>query len=114
VAVAALDVEFESRNPLTSLMSDTDTGKFIDEILDEKVLSAIIEFSLPLERIAELIDVLEDVAGHIDTVFSLCLASRVNEDGALATRAILDDLGVWHAPNGKANVGLGRPLFTEE
>ena len=77
MAVAVMNVEFEPANPLTSLMSDPSTGKFRDDILDEKVLSAIIEFGLPMERLPELLAVLKEIATQIDTVFSLCIASRV-------------------------------------
>ena len=41
-------IEFEKQNPVTSLMSDPKTGKFKDDILNEFVLSAIIEFPVPL------------------------------------------------------------------
>jgi NAD-dependent dihydropyrimidine dehydrogenase PreA subunit len=114
MAVARLGVEFEVQNPTTSLMSDRKSGKFRDDILNEKVLSAIIEFAIPMERLAELLDVLRQVSGQIDTVFSLCLASRVNLDGSIPTGPILEELAVWHAPNGKTNVGLGRPLYQEK
>lgn len=113
MAVTALRVQFETQNPLTSLMSDKATGKFPTEILNEKVLSAIIEFTVSLDRMSELIQVLQEVSKRINTVFSLCIASRVNEDGSFATTEPLKNSGLWPAPNGKANVGLGRPLFEE-
>ena len=34
---------FEKKNPVTSLMSDVRTGAIRDDILNEKVLSAIVE-----------------------------------------------------------------------
>ena len=47
-AVSTLGVEYEKKNPTTSLMSDSGTGKFKDDVLPEKVLSAILEFKLDL------------------------------------------------------------------
>lgn len=113
-AIAAYGVEFEPCNPLTSLMSDQSKGKFKDELLGEKVLSTIIEFTLPIERITGLIKILKDISGQIDTVFSLCLASRLDADESFPINQILDNAEIWYAPNGKTNVGLGRPLFREK
>lgn len=112
--VASFGVEFEKCNPLTSLMTNVTTGKFNDEILDEKVLSTIIEFTMPIERIGGLLEILKEASLEISTVFSLCFASRLNADETTPIRAILDEAGVWYAQNGKTNVGLGRPLFTEK
>lgn len=49
-AVARMGVEFEKINPTTSLMANPKTGKFKEDLLNEKVLSAIIEFSLKRGR----------------------------------------------------------------
>ena len=113
MGMAAFGVEFETCNPLTTLMSDVTTGKFKDDLLNERVLSAIIEFSVPIEKMTDVLKELENISKQIDTVFSLCLASRVDEDGNILTKEILDEAGYWYAPNGKTNVGLGRPLFEE-
>lgn len=113
-AVARLNVEFEKNNPVTSMMSDPTTGKFKDELLNEKVLSAIIEFGVKLEQLPELFRILEKVAGEIETVFSLDVATRIGPDGTVPTAPYIQDAGLWIAPNGKTNVGLGRPLFQEK
>ena len=113
-AVAGLGVVFEKINPTTSLMSDPGTGKFKDDILNEKVLSAILEFSLPIDRLPELFPVVKKVAGEIDSVFSLDIATRIRPDGSVPTDPYLAATGLWIAPNGKTNVGLGRPLIKED
>jgi NAD-dependent dihydropyrimidine dehydrogenase PreA subunit len=113
MAVAALGVEFEKINPTTSLMADAATGKFKDDLLNEKALSAILEFSIPLERLPDLLETLKRVSGEIETVFSLCVAIRAEQDGTIPSEAVLRRTGVWFAPNGKTNVGLGRPLAKE-
>jgi NAD-dependent dihydropyrimidine dehydrogenase PreA subunit len=114
MAVASLGVEFEKINPTTSLMSDPATGKFKDELLGEKALSAILEFAVNQEQLPELLKTLKKVSGEIETVFSACVATRVEADGTVPTSDILTKEGVWFAPNGKTNVGLGRPLAKEE
>lgn len=113
MAVADMNVEFEKQNPVTSMMADPRTGKFKDELLDERVLSAIIEFSLPVDRLPELFTLLKDVETRIDSVFSLDLACRLNPDGSNPTSVYTQQAGIWVAPNGKTNVGLGRPLLQE-
>src|ERR1700693_6340817 len=48
--LAQAGVAFEKKNPLTSLMSDVGTGTLRDDILNEKVLSAIVEIKAPVEQ----------------------------------------------------------------
>ena len=69
-AVAKLGVAFEPCNQITSMMADTSTGKFKEELLNEKVFSAIIEFGVRLEQLPELFEILRDVSTKIETVFS--------------------------------------------
>ena len=49
-ALAELGVEFESNNPVTTLMTDPARGVIRPEILNEKILSAIVEIKTQLER----------------------------------------------------------------
>jgi ferredoxin len=110
-AVAKIGVTFEPQNPVTSMMADTSTGKFKEDLLNEKVLSAIIEFSVKLEQLPRVFELLRDVAGKIETVFSLDLATKIAPDGSVPTDPYVAQAGLRVAPNGKTNVGLGRPLF---
>ena len=114
MAMAKLGVEFERSNPTTSLMSDVNTGKFKNDVLKEKVLSAIIEFSVPLEKLDRVFAGLKEVSQRVETVFSLCIASRVASNGEIPTNEIVRRNNIWFAPNGKTNVGLGRPMVKED
>jgi len=116
-ALAPLGVKFEERNPLTDLMTDKSTGTFRDDILDEKVLSCIIEFDLALEKVTPVLERLREVAKEIDTVFAVDLISVVEKDGSIPTVDAAHRANVEVSINGKTNVGLGRPLadvFGEE
>ncbi len=113
MAVAKLEVEFEKINPTTSLMSDPATGKFKDDVLNEKVLSAILEFAIQPEQLPDLFDALKQVAGEIESVFSLDVATRIAPDGSVPTDPFIQASGLWLAPNGKTNVGLGKPRYQE-
>lgn len=111
MAVAELgDINFESQNPTTSLMSDPGTGRFKDEVLSEYVISAIIEFCVPLGRVPAVLKRLEEVSEEIESVFSLDLITRVGSNNELPTERLVKELGYCISTNGKTNVGLGRPL----
>jgi hypothetical protein len=111
MAVAELGhIEFEVSNPVTTLMCDPKTGKFRADVLNEYVLSAIIEFSVSLERVPEVLRRLDEVAREIETVFSLDICTRVGLANELPTVEIVKAKGYWISLNGKTNLGLGRPL----
>lgn len=113
-AVISEGVEFEKDNPITSMMADTKTGKFKDELLNERCLSAIIEFGVPEEKAPRILDILKEVSTRIDTVFTLCIASKVRPDGTVPHVKIVEDMGLWISPNGKHNLGLGKPVYNFE
>ncbi|MDT8903234.1 4Fe-4S binding protein [Anaeroselena agilis] len=113
MAVAPIGVTFEPQNPVTALMVDTATGKMQDGILDEKVLSAIVEFDVTIEKLAVALTAIKQVAPELDTVFSLDLASRMSADNTVPTAEIARQVGFEPSLNGKTNVGLGRPLAKE-
>lgn len=114
MALAPLRPSFEAQNPVTQLMADQETGKMKGDILDEKVLSAIIEMKIPLERIPEILQILVKVQKEIDTVISIGLSSRCLPDGAIPHVEWVRKAGFTLSPNGKTNLGFGRPLFRED
>jgi hypothetical protein len=83
------------------------------EILDEKVLSAIIEFTVDNHKLKDALAALKAASVKIDSVFSLCLISLVDADGGIPTVAIAREAGFELRLNTKTNVGLGRPLKLE-
>lgn len=113
MAMAAVEVQFEAENPVTQLMTDPKTGKIREDVLEEKVLSAIIELKTKVERIPEVLGVLEKVQHQVDTVISVGVASRCAPDGSVPHEHWVREAGYRLSPNGKTNLGLGRPLFKE-
>lgn len=111
MALAKLGVQFEPKNPVAAIMVDPKTGKIDDEVLDEKALSAIIEFLIESDRVNEALDTLKAASGQIDTVFSATLIATKHEYKHLA--AVARAAGFSPRPNTKTNVGLGRPLIEE-
>ena len=113
MALAPLEPHFETFNPVTQLMTDTTTGKMRDDVLDEKVLSAIIEIKTSLEKIPEYLETLEKIQSESDVVFSVGVASKCLADGSVPHEKWVRDAGYKLSLNGKTNLGLGRPLFKE-
>ncbi len=112
MALAAVGVEWEVKgNPTTYLMSDRNTGRLREDILEERVLSAIIEFKAPSSKLGEILEALDRVSRDIDTVFSVSMITKVEPDGSIPNVEKAQSMGYKVLPNPKINVGLGRPLF---
>jgi len=114
MALAPLEPLFEEENPTTLLMTDRKTGKMREDVLDEKVLSAIIELKTDLEKIPVFLDALERIQHQIDTVISVGVGSRCLPDGNIPHVKWVQKAGYSLSPTGKTNLGLGRPLFRED
>lgn len=110
-ALAKKGIQFERCNPLTNLI-DPQSGNLPKEILDEKVISAIIEFTVPEEEIDWVMRVIDDVTKSVDTVVSVDLASRFND--GWPSEKYLKRVNRFYRPNAKTNVGLGKLLDGEE
>lgn len=108
MALAGAGVTFEPGAPTTLLMEDPERGTIADEILDERIICAIIEFTIKTEKLAEILRVLDNVSKEIDTVFSIDLITRTEPDGRLPNLEIVAEEGYEVRPNAKATIGLGR------
>jgi Pyruvate/2-oxoacid:ferredoxin oxidoreductase delta subunit len=112
-ALGRLGVVFETDNPVTDLMTDKTAGIINPDVLNEKILSGIIEFKVENTRLKPVLEAVKAVSKKIDTVFSLDLINRVDPDGTVPTDTIVKAAGFIPRPNTKTNVGLGRPLAEE-
>jgi hypothetical protein len=99
--------EFERHNPVTHLMKDPKTGEIRSDILDERVLSAIVEIKTKLDRVPEILRAVTEAAKDIETVVSIGVSARCDSEGANALEPMLNQCGFayWR---GKTNLGLGR------
>ena len=111
MAMADLEPTFEPNNPVTQLMADQKTGKIKGEVLDEKVLSAIIEMKTRLERIPDFLRALEKVQAETDAVFGVGVVSKCLSYGSIPRAVWVKKAGYSLSTNGKTNLGLGQPLF---
>lgn len=107
--IVKFGAEFEKNNPVKALVADQEKGNFKKELLDQRVLSAIIEFNVPTANLPDLLKLIEKISEETTTVFSVCLVSKASVDGRLENYEIAKKLGYNVSLNGKFNVGLGKP-----
>ena len=109
-ALARAGVSFEKKNPITSLMTDVATGTLREDIMGEKVLSAIVEIKVAVERTEEIVRLVWEVEKQVDTVVALGVGTRCDEHGEDNVVApVLERLG-YTLHRAKTNVGLGRAV----
>ncbi|MCZ6916011.1 MAG: 4Fe-4S binding protein [Gemmatimonadetes bacterium] len=106
-SLATAGVSFESKNPVTAMMVEGGQGRLNPEILDEKVMSVIVEFTTPEADILRVLELLKRVATEIPTIMALGISVRCDETGHADIEQVLADNGF--APlRAKTNLGLGR------
>ena len=107
-ALAKLSIQFEQKNPISHLMTDKSVGTIREDILNEKILSGIVEIKTRLDQVEAVLTTVEDVNQRIDTVTAVGISTRCDGDGEEARLAeILEELG-YGAERAKTNMGLGR------
>ena len=113
-ALAKMGVAFEKKNPITHLMTDQSTGDLREDLLNEKILSAIVEIKTTIDEAAAVLDTVRRINLEIDTVTAVGISTRCDEDGEDRLLApILDELGFRYY-RAKTNMGLGRVTNEEK
>ena len=105
--LANMPVEFQKQNPLTALMTDLKSGKLRTDVLQEKVLSCILEFKAQATDMSDILKVIEEEVRRLDTVVALGVAVRCDSEGNDPVQKQLQAMG-YDAWRGKINMGLGR------
>ena len=109
MGLAELGVTFETKNPVTAVMTNVKTGEINDQVLNEKVLSAIIEFRTEMDRVPEVLRKIDEMQRQLQTVCSIGVASKCGPDGSITHQKVVQEAGYTLFPTGKINLGLGRP-----
>lgn len=107
MALARAGATFEEKNPITQLMADRERGVIQSDILNEKVLSAIVEMKTPVSQAEHFIDIIEQVAPTLDTVVALGVSAVCDAEGRNQIEEIMLQRG-YPIIRGKTNLGLGR------
>lgn len=107
-ALARCGVTFEPRNPITHLMTDTGAGTLQEDLLNEKILSAIVEIKTNLSEVEKVLSTVMSVSREIDTVVAVGVSTRCDDNGdEMLLAPLLDRLG-YTFERAKTNMGLGR------
>jgi len=112
-AKAGFKLAPQEESPLAALMPDSSTGKLEDGCLDYRLLSVIIEGRCEEGKAKDVLRALKKVEKEVETVFSVGLISRVDENGHCRALEFLDELGMPQPHRGKVNPGMGKPLSTD-
>ena len=102
--------EIEPNNPIHSMIENPQTGDLKPELLNERVLSAIIEIMVKRDRLRAVLQTLKSVSKEVDSVFTLDVFTRL-EPGLTIPPEVIDIIeseGFTWRPNAKINMGLGR------
>jgi hypothetical protein len=106
--LATNGVSFEKKNPITHLMTDVATGDLREDILNEKILSAIVEIKTSIDEVEKVLNIVQEVNHQIDTVIAIGISTRCDEKGEDNILApLLNDLGYAYS-RAKTNMGLGQ------
>jgi len=98
-------------NPVTHFMSDKKIGKLRDDILNEKLTSAIIEGKCKLEKLPKALRALQEAAKKVESIFSVEVITKVTPAGDVPIKPVLEEMGIWYSINSKNNIGIGEPSF---
>ncbi len=109
--IRSMGIPILEDNPLYGLLTEDMSGSFKPEYVKEKILSGILE--IRIDKSEELESILERILSalkELDTVVSVGLVSRFEDDATLPVIDRLKKMGLAVRPNAKINVGLGRPM----
>jgi hypothetical protein len=109
-ALAPAGVKLDPGSPVAAVMENVETGKLKEEVLGERALNVMVQFRVANGRLEEALRVLERVSSEIDTVFSLSVVNRLEEDGEAPALAIAQQAGFHVRPHAKTNLGLGKQV----
>lgn len=113
-AIASLALAIEACNPAAALIEDPATGRVREEVRGERVLSLVLECTVPLARLTEALTVLRRTCANLPTVCSVGLVSVVGPDCTLPVLPALAALGLAVSPRGKVNLGFATGNGTGE
>ena len=96
-------------NPVHGLIADHNTGDMKPEVLDQKVISCLVEFVLPESAAADLLAMAEELSNEVESVFNLSVALRARPDGSSPLYELFPS-DTFSLPNGKVNIGLSEGI----
>ncbi len=108
-AFAARGYEVVAENPIAELVTDARTGALKPEVLEEKVISCVVEVVMAESAAGQLLEIVSGLSAEVESVFNVCVALRAREDGSSPARDLFGP-GVFMLANGKVNIGLAEGI----
>jgi len=105
---------FEECNPVSGLMENRITGKLKKEVLNERVLSAIVEFVCPENELERCLNVIHELSKQLDTVFTMGLITCYDPGMKIRIQETINKSKFTPRHNAKINIGIGRKSNKEE
>jgi hypothetical protein len=79
------------------------------DILNERIISCVIEFVLPDTAAGELMAMVHELSRQVQSVFSLSVALRADEQGGSHFEELFGP-DVSYLPNAKVNIGVAEHI----
>jgi len=105
--LAGVGATFEEGNPVAQMMTNKDQGDLREDILDEKVLSCIVEITVPLDETSRILSILKEICKTVETVISIGVSTVCDNQGNDVVKDILIQEG-YEIGWAKLNLGFGR------
>jgi hypothetical protein len=102
-AMAQAGYPYSGGRSINQVMADPAAGAVKPEVLDEKASRIAVSYTVPLSRVAAAWEAIQKAAAGLDTVVTVGLVRRAADDWTPV------QAGLTVYPNGKTNLGLGRP-----
>jgi len=113
-ALEKAGVELERENPQMIVLDSLRSGKLsFDDLSKIKIMSMVLEGKTSLSNLGRVIKALKDVEKEVNTVFSVGVICRFNDDMSLPCYDLLEGLGINPMPIAKINLGLGKPVVND-
>ena len=107
--LAPMGIQMKPHNALYHLIENHETGELKKQFINERFLSAIVEFSVPEDMLGKVLETLKKVSKEIKTVFSMAMFGCYDGE-KLPMMDLIKKYDIPHTPHAKVNLGLGKPL----
>jgi ferredoxin len=104
--------ELVQDNPVVDLIADPETGAFKPEVLNEKIISCVVEFIVPESDALRILQIARELGEEVRTVFNLSVALRADDHG----NSPLDRLfgpDTFRLPQAKVNIGFALGILVK-
>ncbi|MBW2308119.1 MAG: 4Fe-4S binding protein [Deltaproteobacteria bacterium] len=110
-ALAQIGIQFDPAIPTTRIMDDPSRGTFPEEVLKQRTLTVYVSFKTDEPGFDRAMEVIADLCRGLTTLATITLIRKVEPGQEMFPTGTLDRLGYSIQPNGKVNLGLGKPAY---